>query len=117
MQKFERFIVYPLLIMALFYSLSGAQITTATENVIDKLIVRKISVVNDAGEEVINIKSIVSLLLAEADKFVRELDDYGGIYLYTGSEDTKNLYQHLGYQLIDQKENNHLVVYHMFKPV
>ncbi len=48
MQKFERFIVYPLLIMALFYSLSGAQITTATENVIDKLIVRKISVVNDA---------------------------------------------------------------------
>ena len=62
-------------------------------------------------------QGIARLLLDEAEKFVRELDDCDGIYLYTGNEDTKNLYQHLGYQLIDQKENDYLTVYHMYKPV
>ena len=57
MKKFERFIIYPLLIVALFYSLPGEQITTATENVIDRLVVRELSVVNDEGTEVVNIGS------------------------------------------------------------
>ncbi|MFW6025371.1 MAG: hypothetical protein ACOCRX_03425 [Candidatus Woesearchaeota archaeon] len=57
MKKFERFIVYPLLIVALFYSFSGEQVTTATENVIDRLVVREISVINDEGVENINIGS------------------------------------------------------------
>lgn len=62
-------------------------------------------------------QGIARLLLEEAEKFVRGLDDCDGIYLYTGNEDTKNLYQHLGYQLIDQKGNDYLTVYHMYKSV
>ena len=57
MKKFERFIIYPLLIVALFYSFAGEQVTTATENVIERLVVREISVVNDEGVENINIGS------------------------------------------------------------
>jgi len=60
MKKFERFIIYPLLIVALFYSFAGEQVTEATENVIDKLVVREISVVNDDDKEVINIGSLFS---------------------------------------------------------
>ncbi len=84
---------------------------------------KKIPAENYYNLEVIGINSeyqgrgIARILLEEAEKFIRELEDYDGIYLYTGNEDTKNLYQHLGYQLIEQKENKYLTIYHMYKPV
>ena len=59
MKKFERFIIYPLLIVALFYSFAGEQVTTTAQDVIDKLIVREISVIDDEGIETINITSDV----------------------------------------------------------
>ncbi len=65
MKKFERLIIYPLLIVALFFSLPDGQITTATENIIDKLVVREISVVNDEGVETINIKGYSSIMGGE----------------------------------------------------
>lgn len=55
MKKFERFIIYPLLIVALFYIISGQQAIVSAENILDKLVVREIFVVNDSGQEVVNI--------------------------------------------------------------
>ncbi|MBA7692345.1 hypothetical protein ES703_100912 [subsurface metagenome] len=57
MKKFERFIIYPLLIVALFYIISGQQIIISAENILDKLVVREIFVVNDRGQEVVNISA------------------------------------------------------------
>lgn len=57
MKKFERFIIYPLLIVALFYIISGQQIIISAENILDKLVVREIFVVNDSGQEVVNISA------------------------------------------------------------
>lgn len=56
MFKFERFIIYPVLFIALFFSIAddGVQQTTAQE-VIDQLIVKDIRVVNDKGEAQIHI--------------------------------------------------------------
>ena len=58
MKKFERFIIYPLLIMTLFYSFAGEQVTTTAQDVIDKLVVREISVIDEEGNEVVNIDSV-----------------------------------------------------------
>jgi len=55
MHKYERFIIYPLLIVALFYGFAGEQMGTTAQEVMDKLVVREISVVNSRNNEVINI--------------------------------------------------------------
>ena len=55
MKKFERFIIYPLLLVALFYIISGQQIMLSAETILDKLVVRDISVVNGSGQEIVGI--------------------------------------------------------------
>ena len=81
----------------------------------------KIPVDNYYNLEVIGVgkeyqgQGIARLLLEEADNFAKKTKDCQGIYLYTAGENTRDIYKHLGYQLIDQKENADLTVYHMFK--
>jgi hypothetical protein len=52
MKKFERFIIYPMLFIALFFSFAGdgVQQTTA-QQVYDEIIAKKITIVNDNGDE------------------------------------------------------------------
>lgn len=57
------------------------------------------------------------MLLEEVEKFARQTEGCEGIYLYTGDENTRDIYSHLGYQLIDEKGDEDLTVYHMFKRV
>ncbi len=47
----------------------------------------------------------------------RRLNEYSAEKLYQAGENSRDIYQHLGYQLIDQKENADLTVYHMFKMI
>ena len=62
-------------------------------------------------------QGIARMLLEEAEKVVRTVENVEGIYLYTASKTTKDIYSHLGYQLIDKKLNDNLTIYHMFKQV
>lgn len=56
MRKFERFIIYPMLFIAIFFSFTndGVQQTTA-QQVYDEIIAKKITVVNEIGEELITL--------------------------------------------------------------
>ena len=56
MKKFERFIIYPMLFIALFFSFAGdgVQQTTA-QKVEDHIIAKRITVVNDDYEGIINL--------------------------------------------------------------
>lgn len=36
-----------------------------------------------------------------------------GIYLYTADEKNRDLYQHFGYEMVEQKSNNNLTFFHM----
>ena len=58
MKKFERFIIYPLLFIALFFSFAddGLQQTTA-QQVYDELIAKNIKIVNDDGKTMIELKT------------------------------------------------------------
>jgi hypothetical protein len=58
MKKFERFIIYPMLFIAIFFSFAddGVQQTTA-QQVYDELIAKSLTIVNDSGEKVIKLKS------------------------------------------------------------
>ena len=84
MQKFERFIIYPLLIVALFYSFAGEQATTTAQEVVDKLVVREISVVNDEGDEAVNIGSLGGAGTVEVKNNIMEETysyiNYNGFY-------------------------------------
>lgn len=64
MSKYERFIIYPLLIVALFYGITDIQMATTAQDVMEELTVKEITVVNDDYEERVNISDsgiVVSL--------------------------------------------------------
>lgn len=44
----------------------------------------------------------------------RYKNEFDAIYLYTASEKTKDIYLHLGYEVIEHKQGNNFGVYHMF---
>ncbi len=56
MFKFERFIVYPLLIIALFYSMTGQKIMANAKQVYDEIVTKKISIVDDSGQTLLTMK-------------------------------------------------------------
>jgi len=58
MHKYERYIIYPLLILALFYGMSGGNIikTVADNRVYEELVAKKITIVDDNGNEIATIK-------------------------------------------------------------
>ncbi|AOF48521.1 GNAT family N-acetyltransferase [Tetragenococcus halophilus] len=39
--------------------------------------------------------------------------DFESIYLYTADEKNKNLYSHIGYEMVEHKQASHFSVYHM----
>jgi len=43
----------------------------------------------------------------------RYANDYDGIYLYTANVTNKDIYQHLGYELLEETQGGNLTVYHM----
>ena len=58
MHKYERYIIYPLLIIALFYGMSGSSIIeTSAENIMNRIVGKEVVIVNDKGQEVLNISS------------------------------------------------------------
>lgn len=57
MARYERFVVYPLLFIALFCSLTGVSVVKASQEVLEKVITKELVVVNDAGKEIASIRS------------------------------------------------------------
>lgn len=58
MKKFERFFIYPLLFVALFYIIVGNQEpVTNAEQVFDELIAKKVTIVNNKGAKIIDLSS------------------------------------------------------------
>lgn len=56
MSKYERLVIYPLLFIALFCALTGVNVVSATQQVLDKIVAREIMVVNDEGNTVASLK-------------------------------------------------------------
>jgi uncharacterized protein GlcG (DUF336 family) len=54
--KYERFIIYPLLFIALFCAVTGVNVVSATQQVFDKIVAREIAVVNNEGNTVASLK-------------------------------------------------------------
>lgn len=54
MKKWERFIIYPLLIISLVYSFGGIQTATNAKKVFDKIVAKEIAIVDD-GKELIKL--------------------------------------------------------------
>lgn len=51
MHKKERWVVYPLLMLALFSSLVGIKVIDAQQAIIDRIVARELVVVNEEGTE------------------------------------------------------------------
>ena len=73
MHKYERYIIYPLLILALFYGMSGGNVikTVADSRVFDHLIAKKISIVNDEGTGQIVLTTTSNKKTNEIEKVIK----------------------------------------------
>ncbi len=60
-------------------------------------------------------KGIGRLLLEKADQVCSADSSASGIYLYTGDEINKELYQHLNYRILESKSTPYFTAYHLFK--
>jgi hypothetical protein len=89
--KYERFVIYPLLFLALFCAITGVNVVSATQQVFDKIVAREIVVVNNEGNTVAalrydEVKEDVSLeLFNDQGKRVVSLlsyDDGGAIGVF-----------------------------------
>lgn len=56
MSKYERLIIYPLLFLALFASLTGVNLANATQQWFERIVAREVVIVNDEGQEVAVLK-------------------------------------------------------------
>lgn len=56
MSKYERLVIYPLLLIALFCSLTGVNVVNATQQFLDKIVAKEIVIVNDQGSTVASLK-------------------------------------------------------------
>ena len=80
MKKFERFIIYPMLFIALFFSFAGDEVKQITaQQVYDEIIAKSIKVVNDKGNTLIEISAKGN-----------EYKDYGQINIATKYTDTSS---------------------------
>ena len=76
MHKYERFIIYPLLILALFYGMAGDQVMTSAQKVYDEIVAKNISIVNEQGERIlligndVNGSGSIDLYDNEGDKLI-----------------------------------------------
>ena len=55
-------------------------------------------------------------LLDATHELVEHDPGASGIYLVTGEEATRNLYERFGYETVETKRSNGVVAYHMFRP-
>lgn len=55
MKKYERYVIYPVLLICLFYTLTGFYNVTTAQNIPEKLIVKGISITNENGQEIVYI--------------------------------------------------------------
>ena len=52
MKQFERFIIYPMLFIALFFSFAGEEVQqTTAQQIYDEVIAKEITILNDKGDE------------------------------------------------------------------
>lgn len=126
MKKFERFIVYPLLIITLFFSMSGNQVMTEADQIYDEIIANKIKIVNNEGKEMITLgvkednSSNVSdhgeiIVMQDTSKYKSKLQtriENGRIllnYFDDKSNNEANSYTSLFGGSVNMKSNNNLL--------
>ena len=87
MKKFERFIIYPLLFIALFFSFAddGLQQTTA-QQVYDEIIAKNIKIVNEDGKTMIELRT----RKADEDDFLNLIDYDSGSIIISGDYSQEN---------------------------
>jgi hypothetical protein len=83
MKKFERYIIYPILFIVLFFSFSGDDLhQTTAQQVYDEIIARKITIVNEDGQKMSEISSdIVNINHKNKTK------EYGNMKFYSEKGD------------------------------
>lgn len=89
MKNYERFIVYPLLFIALFYSV-GDQFVSSASNVIDQIIARNITIVDERGNKVVEISSHDD---GGQIKLNNTQNEYGISIMSTNSSNFMNFYK------------------------
>ena len=114
MHKYERFIIYPLLILALFYGMAGNQVMTSAQKVYDEIVTKDIKVVNNQGEEVLRmgVGTSGNGLLTVYDNDGEELI-YLGAYTYNGEENGK---ESAGLITVSNKYNETVIGLGITKP-
>lgn len=70
-----------------------------------------------AVEPVYQGKKIGRMLLECAHKYCRENPKCSGVYLMTGDEKNRKIYEHFGYELLDTRKSGSFSAYHMFKNI
>ncbi|MFW5795308.1 MAG: hypothetical protein ACOCV1_07495 [Bacillota bacterium] len=108
MNKFERFIIYPMLFIALFFSFSGEEVKqTTAQKVHDELIAKSIKIVNEDGVEMITL---------DVDKSkTKEDSDSGVIFISSNSSNSDNEFKtgisnsRINVGFYDKKEDNKII--------
>ncbi len=59
-------------------------------------------------------KKLGSLLLKHAHSYCMSDKESIGVYIFTGDEKNKNIYERFGYQLLEQRRTGDFTSYHMF---
>ena len=86
MHKYERFIIYPLLIFALFYGMSGSDVIQSNaQQIYDEIITKRLSIINKDGERKV-------LMTTSKDGNVALIKFEGGIMGTKGSQIYLNNY-------------------------
>lgn len=62
-------------------------------------------------------KKIGRMLLEHADKYCSDELNCSGIYLMTGDEKNRQIYERFGYELLETRNSGSLTAYHMFKNI
>ncbi len=60
-------------------------------------------------------KGVGRLLLEEVEKCCLADRSSSGVYLYTGEEKNRSIYEKFGYQLMDTRQAGSITAYHMFR--
>ena len=110
MKKFERFIIYPMLFIALFFSFSGEDVQqTTAQQVYDEIIAKNIKVVDDKGREAINLSGGNYNNKAFGSITIYDPVRMGGLYLMEGKNENdvffKGTYDNITF--IEEEKDKH----------
>lgn len=104
MHKYERFIIYPLLILALFYGMAGDQVMTSATQVYNEIVAKDISILNNKGELAMRMTSDVN-----GSGQIRLYDNEGRQLIYLGGNDVKKNEDPGGLITVSNKYHNKVI--------